>query len=420
MKQMNQKALKDAVRGACFLASGGGGAYDTGIQIADHFKKGPNYPTDHIDVVSVEEAMRLFPGKYGIVTALIGSPEKAKTIKTAELNEAVVKKFAELKNIPLSDIACVLPVELGAVSTAIACVTAAKLGIPVVDADGAGRAVPKLNMTTFAVNKVSVNPTVLMGKDDNYVDLNISKECDYSASSSIEKLARPILGLPGFDEIAALAIWLVDLNTLDKVLPIRGTLDECERLGFVMEKVLESAKNDKKAPDVKGLFPTLRAHDYRPGYLMEGKLKSATTVTGGGFDHGMIEVVVGENKHLKIVFQNESLLLWDDSNSAPAIMAPDIISCLILPKGRKQGEFGQWIYSNGDMMSKEGTLLKELEDADIAIVGMRAPKELRELSDQLENMRCCCNGGESLRDSYRSMLEELGFYGEYKPLPDLK
>ena len=160
MKNLNRKELKDVVRGACFLASGGGGAYETGIQIADCFKP-PYYESSEVKVVTVEEAKAMATANYGVVTAVMGAPERMKEIKNAGMNVKAIEKLAELRGIDVKEIGCIIPAEIGALSSVIACVTAAKLGIPVLDGDGAGRAVPVLNISlsekTFPCLSKSVN-----------------------------------------------------------------------------------------------------------------------------------------------------------------------------------------------------------------------------------------------------------------------
>lgn len=415
MKVINKQKLQDIVRGAVFLGSGGGGAYETGMQIAGHFDP-EYYGCKEIKVVTVEEVKSLTTVKYGVMTAVIGAPERMKEIKNAEMNVQAVKKLAEIRGIALSEIGCIVPGEIGAISTAIACVTAAKLGIPVLNGDGAGRAVPVLNMTTFAVNGVSVNPTVLVGSGGDHVAFNISKEAEYSATSSIESLARPVLGLPEFNGMAALAMWLVDLEKMDEVITIRDTLTKCKVLGEVIRQELEEVQTSGNTPSVENLLHTLQDINYKPGFVINGILRNAATTTAGGFDHGIVEVAVDERRQLKIIYQNESLLLWDSEEPAPFVVAPDLISYLIEPAGHLAG---QWVYTNGDIVDSGGKLLEHLKNARITIIGMRAPKELRDCADELEALRQSPSAdgvGVSLQDSYRSMLEKLNYYGKYEPL----
>ena len=418
MENLNREELKDVVRGACFLASGGGGAYETGMQIAACFEPS-YYECSEVKVVTVEEAKAIPAAKYGVVTAVMGAPERMKEIKNAEMNVSAVERLAELCGIEVGEIGCIVPAEIGALSSVIACVTAAKLGIPVLDGDGAGRAVPVLNMTSFAIKGVSVNPTVLVGSNGDYVALDISGAAQYTASSAIESLARPILDMPEFGGMAALAIWLIDLQKLDEIITIRGTLSKCKTLGKTIRESLEYAQKAGEEPSIENVLHVLQEVDYKPSFVCYGTIREATTNTSGGFDHGLVEIDVDWKRQLKIIFQNESLLLWDSEKSAPIVVAPDLISYVIIPEGQP---VGQWIYTNGDIIGADGKLLKHLKGAKIIVIAMCAPQELQDCAAELEAVRLSANGGSlSLRDSYRSMLEKLNYYGKYEPLePGIK
>ena len=418
MKNLNRKELKDVVRGACFLASGGGGAYETGIQIADCFKP-PYYECSEVKVVTVEEAKAMTTANYGVVTAVMGAPERMKEIKNAGMNVKAIEKLAELRGIDVKEIGCIIPAEIGALSSVIACVTAAKLGIPVLDGDGAGRAVPVLNMTSFAVKEVSVNPTVLVGSNGDHVALDISGAAQYTASSAIESLARPILSMPEFGGMAALAIWLVDLRQIDEIITIRGTLTKCKTLGQTIREALEQALEADEEPSIEKVLHVLQNIDYKPSVVCYGTLREAKTVTSGGFDNGVVDIDVDSGRKLKIIFQNESLLLCDSEKAAPMAVAPDLISYVVIPREKP---VGQWIYTNGDIIGSDGKLLENLRGAKIIVIAMCAPKELRDCAAALENLRWSADGvSASLRDSYRSMLEKLNYYGKYEPLePGIK
>lgn len=418
MENLNQEELKDVVRGACFLASGGGGAYETGMQIAACFEPS-YYGCSEVKVLTVEEAKAMTTAKYGVVTAIMGAPERMKEIKNAGMTVKAVEKLAELYGIDVKEIGCIVPAEIGALSSVIACVTAAKMGIPVLNGDGAGRAVPVLNMTSFAIKGVSVNPTVLVGSNDDYVALDISGAAQYSASSAIESLARPILDMPEFGGMAALAIWLIDLQKIDEIVTIRGTLTKCKTLGKTIRETLEEAQETGNEPSIENVLHTLQDVDYKPSFVCYGTLREATTETSGGFDNGVVKIDVDSERQLKIIFQNESLLLWDSEKPAPIVVAPDLISYVIIPKEKP---VGQWIYTNGDIIGPDGKLLEKLKDANIVVVAMCAPKELQNCAAELEAQRWSVNGVEaSLKDSYRSMLEKLNYYGKYEPLePGIK
>ncbi len=71
-------------------------------------------------------------------------------------------------------LAYVVPPESGALGFTVACLVAAKLGLAVVDGDGAGRAVPSLPMLTFAAQHVDPKPAVLVSQDGLTVELDVT------------------------------------------------------------------------------------------------------------------------------------------------------------------------------------------------------------------------------------------------------
>lgn len=404
METLKQQDLRDVVRGACFLASGGGGGYDTGMQIANKFAD-----TEPVTICSIEEIVKQPRTSnktcYGVVTAVMGAPEKMKELEDGMLNVAAVKKLAHASGIVECQIKCIVPVEIGALSSIIACVTASAMNIPVIDADGAGRAVPKLNMTTFSVNYqlASVNPTILLAQNGQYVSLEVTEGA--FAASTIESLARPVLDMPQFNGMAAIALWLIDLDNLEQVCPIQGTLTKCLNLG----KTLRTELEEKETHDFDKILNTLKILGYSPKLTLECTLKGASTVTKGGFDNGIIELEIIEPKEsLKIIFQNESLLLWSNKLAAPRVLAPDLISYLIPPT---TPTCKQWLYSNADIM-ENGKLKKDFENKEIILICMEAPRELKNHHENLFNLQGRTSGsGVNLQDSYTSMLEELNYYG---------
>lgn len=410
MENMNKSTMKEILNGACFLGSGGGGAYETGLKLIDRSEV-----VEKVKIVSMEEALKAGAGKYAVVTAVIGSPEKMKQMKNMEMNVAGVKKLAAEAGIRAEDIYCIIPGEIGSVSSVVACLTAAEMGIPVLDADGTGRAAPKLNMTTFAVTGTSVNPTVLTSLNGDSVSLNLRGDQDYTASVAVESLARSIVGAPEFGEFGGFAIWKMPVEELPARVPIRGTLTAARLLGKAIRDEIDNARGQHRKPLAKNLQTVLRQIGYEAKWYAEGILKSAATSQKGGFDHGTITIERKDGEgDLNIVFQNESLLLWDHRQPAPCVVAPDLICYLMLPK---EGGTQQWVYSNGDIMdTATGLLKKEFEGAEITVVGLLAPVQLRELESLRCQLRESTNGTVTVGDSYKNMLEEIGFYGEYVPL----
>lgn len=391
--EVNENELHKIALGACFLGSGGGGKLETSF----------TFIKNYCDNLSEDEKKRnlqiadlgdVKAGQTGIVVAYMGAPQKMDSIKCPNAVCEGIKKFMKGKG----KLNYIIPVEIGPVSTITACLTAHKMNISVLNVDGAGRAVPTLDLITYTTNAgASVNPTILCSERNHQVSLEVSDDTGLGAASEMESLARPALNMAEFDQKAGLVMWYFeDVTKLrdnhDTYPSVPGTLTFCQKLGNAIHS---KPKDEEFLPYIKELFEEQPIIYPAPAIkeICRGKLSSATTSTAGGFDLGVI-TIEGEDdpEHLyKIIFQNESLILWDSRSATPLIMAPDLISYLIEEKP----------FTNGDIMDN-GILKKRLKKKNIVVYGIAAPKELRK--------------SESMSKQYMSILNTVGYYGKYVPL----
>jgi len=138
--------LEPLLLGGCFFGSGGGGTIESARGLVAHFEKGSYYPTDEVKVVQAHEVTE----GDSVMVAYMGSPE---AIDGAAYPLGPVLAVEQIQARLKSEgrkLAYVVPPESGALGFSVACLVAAKLGLAVVDGDGAGRAVPSLPMLTFA------------------------------------------------------------------------------------------------------------------------------------------------------------------------------------------------------------------------------------------------------------------------------
>lgn len=398
-RNLNQKDLFSIVRGSCFLGSGGGGAYATGMQLAQHFQVGSYYIRDRVDCIPIQALEDCVD--YGVIVAYMGAPEKMAVLEYPVAAELAVQKALEAKGIASDKRVCIVPVEIGPISSVVACLVAARLGFPVLDADGAGRAVPTLELCTFSQG-VSVNPTIIASQQSGqYIELNISQSDSDGAASKIESLARPILGMPEFDQMAGLAMWVMDRQQIEKlVLP--GTLSLCQALGELL------ASQQVFVPAILEFFEKQTwAQGYQAKIVFEGLLRSASSSTQGGFDHGQVEIDLPRGNTGVVVFQNESLILWDSAQTAPLVTAPNLIAYLIPDQA-------PYVFTNADIM--EGDALKpELLGKKITVMALQAPQKLTESEAHLHQKRLKIlqqvGAQSTLPSNYKSKLAELGYHG---------
>ncbi len=109
-------------------------------------------------------------------------------------SQSAIAAFDRLNKEYRGQIGYVIPGEIGAVNTIALILVAIDKGIPVIDGDGAGRAIPALTMTTFAALNLSANPTVLANNQGQAVSVFAGD------ASQAESYCRPILEV--FDQEA--------------------------------------------------------------------------------------------------------------------------------------------------------------------------------------------------------------------------
>jgi DUF917 family protein len=194
-------------------------------------------------------------------------------------------------------------------------VVGARLGLPVVDADGMGRAFPELQMETFHVYGVSGTP---MAITNEYGDTAIIVSHD---NRMMEWLARGVTIRMG--GAAYIAEYSMDGRTAKRV-SVPRTLS----LGLQIGRGIRRAREQHKDPFAE-LIALLRATPYQYGTLIfEGKLVDVWRETTQGFARGRAIIAgTGTNADkLEIVFQNENLVAR--ANGQLKAIVPDLICVL--------------------------------------------------------------------------------------------
>ncbi|MBO7552003.1 MAG: DUF917 family protein [Fibrobacter sp.] len=450
--------LQKIALGACFLGSGGGGKLETSLKYIDDFFSKNEIIQNFQLTDLITDLVQTQKGESGIVVAYMGAPQKMDSIKCPDAVCKGIEKFVndmQNKDQNFKGIDYIIPVEIGPVSTITACLTAHKMGKPVLNVDGAGRAVPTLDLISYTTNAhVSVNPTFLCSENENenkkppeapvyhQIKLEIfgdkkpgavfSDDTDSGAASKMESLARPVLNMAEFDQKAGLVMWYFDDVTELKDIPhasVPETLTFCRELGGAIQSM---QKQNMGFPEIENLFskelfksqsiyPAIKENYPAIKEMCRGKLISATISTAGGFDAGVI-TIEGDSSikdysghQYTIIFQNESLILWDSNSAQPLVMAPDLICYLI--------DYGKYVFTNGDIMRGDA-LKEELHKKEIVVYGIAAPRALMESeSNMIKHKKKLCNtiaGVEhnALPEHYMSILNNIGYYGRCKSLKE--
>lgn len=147
---IDKKALSEITLGASILATGGGGDPEIGLlwayNVVDQGKE-----ILLIDPEAMpDEALVAIAGCLGAALVLTEKPPNGQELFWC---------YDALRRYMGKSIEAVVPPEAGGVNTPVPMAVAGAVGVPVIDADGMGRAFPELQMTSFYIHGVSPSPT---------------------------------------------------------------------------------------------------------------------------------------------------------------------------------------------------------------------------------------------------------------------
>lgn len=327
MRSITRADMDDVIQGAALLGAGGGGSPDNAAKIADD-------AFDEVDTVELVDPSSVPDGARAVVTGGMGSPEKSKGPEAREELFAVERLEATLGE----EYDHLLPFEIGAGNVARPIRAAAATGRPVVDGDGAGRAVPELQMATYNLAGIDIAPFALSAADRNAAVLYPN---DTNAG---ERMSRALT--VEFGSSAGFACYPMNGRQVRETV-VSGSVSKSRAVGEVLRMAREDGKD-----------PVAAVADHLDGaVLARGTVTSVTSETRDGFDFAEVTLEdTAEGGEVRVGVKNENMVVWRDDE--PIAVAPDLI-CWATPDGRA--------LTNVDVE----------EDMDVAVVGAPAPEKLR-------------------------------------------
>lgn len=302
MTYIGLSELEDIALGASLLGAGGGGDPYIGKLMAMGAIK-ENGPVKLLDVEDVPDDALIVPmAMMGAPTVLI---EKAVNGREFQVLFDMVSRFFS------KPIFAFIPIEAGGVNSMAPIVAAAKLGMPVVDADGMGRAFPELQMVTFTIGGAKASPMALTDEKGNSVIF------ETVTNKWTEELARAVTMSCG----GAVSVSLYPMEgAFFKKYCVKGIVSRSKMLGQAIRHVKESGE---KSPEEKFL-------EVSEGFkLFKGKIADVLRETRGAFNFGKI-VLEGidtyKGQKAEVEFQNENLTARVNGKLVATV--PDLI-CLV-------------------------------------------------------------------------------------------
>ena len=301
MRKIGIQEIEDIALGATLLGAGGGGDPYIGKLTAIGAVK----ECGEVELIGIDEVPDgAFMGAPTILAEKgVGANEFAK------LFDMVSRYYGK-------PIYATMPIEAGGVNSMLPIAAAARLGIPMVDVDGMGRAFPELQMVTFTIGGASATPMAFIDEKGN------SGILDTITNKWTEDIARAATMTMG--GTLTVALFCMDVDTC-KQYGVHGIVTRSEELG----RAIRTAKDEAAAA---GLTPEEFFLKFTGGHkLFKGKISDVLRETRGAFNFGRVVLEgIGEDRGSQafVDFQNENLSCVVNGQIKATV--PDLI-CLVDP-----------------------------------------------------------------------------------------
>ena len=296
--------IDDIAAGAAVLGCGGGGdPYVGALMTQQSLRSG--HPVTLVPPADVPDDALV------VVIAGIGAPpvlvEKIPNGSESELALRHLEKHLGRR----ADF--LMSAEAGGLNSLYPLQVAAKLGLPVVDADGMGRAFPKLEMTTFHIFGIPTTPMALVNERGDLMLMQTTS--DPQAEHFVKHLA---VAMGGIMSSAGFAQSGADV----KRAAVPGTLSICQDIG----RALRLARTQRHDP-FDALLAALRATAYyqHAHLIFEGKVADVERRITGRWSMGQARIE-GSRGVLELAIQNEHLVAR--INGRTAAIVPDLLAVL--------------------------------------------------------------------------------------------
>ena len=312
-RELRREELTSIVYGSSFYGGGGGGSAEEGLALIEAmYAEEPDAFIKMIDIVEMEDD----PNVVSTMIAALGSPvaTKGRTFRDESVN--AVKGMSEEARFLGKELKYVYSGEMGGGNTMLPLYAAWKCGLPIIDTDGNGRAVPELNTGLLPVHGVPTSPVILASEAGDTI---VARTEDPMDGAACEKIARYMC--QAFDQGIGFAAWMMNKDQ-HKDASALGQMTLAIEVGDILMKTpaaeavekLQSYFGEKKIP----FSPIVSA-----GTIVDIQIDSA-----GGFDTGVTTVRADNGEEFKVVFQNENLYV--EAGEKTLVTIPSIISTLDL------------------------------------------------------------------------------------------
>jgi DUF917 family protein len=298
--------VRDMARGAVLLGTGGGGdPYIGELFVGEQIKRG-NFPK----VIGADE---LEDDAFVLSIAGVGAPTVGSENLISEKMLMRLLAYAEAHFGRRVD--ALISAEIGGSNSIMPLALSAISGVPVLDADGIGRAMPQIEMTTFSIYGCPASPCILTDALGNVVTV------DAISDRKVEDICRAVASALGAHVTSA--IYPMTGKQAREV-AVQRSLSLAYGIGRCIRTARESSSNIFDA-----LLAYLNDWDGRHArILFDGKITDVIHETRDGWHWGQATLSgLGDNRDECVIeIRNEFLIAR--VNGEPVAMVPDLITVL--------------------------------------------------------------------------------------------
>lgn len=311
MRTIDFKDLEDIALGAAVLGTGGGGDPYIGKLLA----RGAIEANGPVQLVALED---LPDDAHVVTTGGMGAPTIL--IEKVPSGEEAMAALRHYRAATGREPTHIMPFEAGGLNSCLPIMLAAQAGLPLVDADGMGRAFPQLEMETFNVYGVSACPVAVADEKGNLALV------ETRSAAQAEWIARGLTIRMGGQ--STLVMYPMNGATARRV-SVHSTLSLAQGIGAAIGAAIGGAKA-RKTPAVAALVDYLKTTHYDHAELLgSGKVVDIARKVEHGWSVGVVTIAPFDGSApYRIKIQNENLVC--EKGEAVLAVVPDLICILDL------------------------------------------------------------------------------------------
>ena len=188
---LGKTEIQDIAWGSAVLGAGGGGSPHDGLRLIEDME-------NEVELVDPDE---LPENAVAVMVAGIGAP---KVLAEKKFGPEAIFAFEGMRNITAiggMKIEYLMPGEIGGLNTITPFYVASKKNIPVIDADGNGRAVPELATGLYPIYKIPTSPLVIANKAGDIIVAYLANPTDTTAAETIARTAAVSFGTVSYTHL---------------------------------------------------------------------------------------------------------------------------------------------------------------------------------------------------------------------------